>query len=123
MKLFSKSHNLNKETNEEHDLHMNSSEIHISDIEQNLTNWTIPKQSFSTIYQIGTFDFLQGYSIKANEQTVSINKDYENIKLLSQRSIIQHRLKYKFMHIGLVHIAQLIQIFNQMLIELRIKYE
>ena len=83
MKLFSKSHNLDKETNEENDLHMNSSEIHISDIEQNLTNWTIPKQSFSTIYQIGTFDFLQGYSIKANEQRVSINKDYENIKLLS----------------------------------------
>jgi hypothetical protein len=99
MSLFSKKHNSNKEINEEHDLHMNSSEVHISDIEQSLSNWTIPKQSFSTIYQIGTFDFLQGYSIKANEQTVSINKDYENIKLLSQQSIIQHRQKYKFMHI------------------------
>ena len=66
-------------------LHMNSSEVHIPDIEQRLANWTIPKQSFSTIYQIGTFDFLQGYSIKANELTVSINKDYENIRLLSQR--------------------------------------
>ena len=105
MSLFSKKHNSNKEINEEHDLHMNSSEVHISDIEQSLSNWTIPKQSFSTIYQIGTFDFLQGYSIKANEQTVSINKDYENIKLLSKQSIIQHRQKYKFMHIGLVQVA------------------
>ena len=33
MSLFSKKHNSNKEINEEPDLHMNSSEVHISDIE------------------------------------------------------------------------------------------
>lgn len=105
MNLFSKRLNSEKEIDEEHDMHMNSSEIHISDIEQSLTNWSIPKQNPNTIYKIGTFDFLQSYSIKTNEQTISINKDYEKINLLSEKSIILHRQKYKFMHIGLVQVA------------------
>lgn len=105
MNLFSKRTISNKEQDEEYDPHMNSAEVHISDIEQSLTNWSIPKQNTNEIYKIGTFDFLQSYSIKTNEQTISIDKDYEKLYLLSQKSIVLHRQKYKFMHIGMVQVA------------------
>ena len=107
-RVLSKKHNFGKNINEEQDYNnnqINSIEEHISDIEQSLNDWTIPKQNINTIYKIGTFDYFQGYSIKMTEQTLSIDQNQQNINLLSSRSIIQHRQKYKFLHIGLVQVA------------------
>jgi len=107
--MLSKRHisgnNIKEEQEDYNDNHINSIEEHVSNIEQSLNDWTIPKQSVDTIYKRGTFDFLQGYSIKMKEQTLSIGQDQQNLNLLSSRSILEHRQKYKFMHIGLVQIA------------------
>ena len=84
---------------------MNSIEETVNNIEQSLKNWTIPKTNINTIYKIGTFDYFQGYSIKMTEQTLSIGQNQQNLHLLSSRSILEHRTKYKFLHVGLVQIA------------------
>ena len=39
------------------------------------------------------------------EQTVSIGQNQQNLNLLSLKSILEHRQKYKFLHIDLVQIA------------------
>jgi len=84
---------------------MNSVELNISQIENNLLDWNIPKQNINTIYKIGTFDFLSDYSIKTHEQTIPINRDYQNMQLLSAEAIKRHRKIYKFLHIGLIQVA------------------
>uniref|UniRef100_A0A251T9F0 Putative viral movement protein n=1 Tax=Helianthus annuus TaxID=4232 RepID=A0A251T9F0_HELAN len=108
-RFFSKrdysSNNNDEEDENINSLHMNSVEINISQIENNLLNRNIPKQDVKTIYRIGTFDFLQDYSIKTHEQTIPINKDYQNMQLLSVEAIKRHRKLYKFLHIGLVQVA------------------
>ena len=77
----------------------------IDGIEQSLNDWTIPKMNINSIYKIGTFDYFQSYSIKMTEQTLSIGQNQQNLNLLSLKSILEHRQKYKFLHIGLVQIA------------------
>jgi hypothetical protein len=57
------------------------------------------------IYKQSTFSnlsFLSAYTIKTVEQIVSLNKEYETIKLFSKDSIEKHKQKYSFIHIGLV---------------------
>nr|KAJ0188164.1 hypothetical protein LSAT_V11C900485590 [Lactuca sativa] len=96
--------NINNEQDND-DNQINSIEETVNNIEQSLNNWTIPKTNINTIYRIGTFDYFQGYSIKMTEQTLSIGQNQQNLHLLSSRSILEHRTKYKFLHVGLVQIA------------------
>lgn len=107
--LNKRSHSSNAIEQEEdidmNSLHMNSVELNISQIENNLLDWSIPKQNINAIYKIGTFDFLQDYSIKTHEQTIPINKEYQNMQLLSVEAIKRHRKNYKFLHIGLIQVA------------------
>lgn len=104
-KLLSRTDHGSTSEEEQDHFNMNSVEINISNIENDLQNWSIPKQDVKTIYKIGTFDFLQGYSIKTTEQTIPINKEYQNTQLLSIKALREHRKTYKFLHIGLVQVA------------------
>lgn len=69
-------------------------------------NWSIPRQSIESIYQIGTFDFKTAYSVKTHEETISIQNEFQTIHLLS-KSTIQNHLKHgnRFMHFGVIQIA------------------
>ena len=106
-RILSNKNNSGKNINEEQDYdnQINSVEETVNNIEQSLHDWTIPKTNINTIYKIGTFDYFQGYSIKMTEQTLSIGQNQQNLHLLSSRSILEHRIKYKFLHVGLVQIA------------------
>lgn len=92
------------EIEEDHD-QTNSMEVSISNIENSLLDWSIPKQKISNIYKIGSFDYFQGYSIKQTEKTLPLLQNNQNIQLFSQNVIRNHMRNYKFLHIGLVQIA------------------
>jgi hypothetical protein len=87
---------------------INNEEICIMDQEINLQEWKLPSVPTKNIYKQSTFSnlsFLSDYTIKTVERTVSLNKEYETIKLFSKDSIDQHKQKYSFIHIGLVQVA------------------
>ena len=45
------------------------------------------------------------YTIKTVEQTIALDADHEEIKLLSKRTIEKYKEKYNYIHFGLVQIA------------------
>jgi hypothetical protein len=78
------------------------------DQELNLQEWKLPFVPTKNIYKHSTFSnlsFLSDYTIKTVERTVSLNKEYETIKLFSKDNFEKHKQKYSFIHIGLVQIA------------------
>jgi hypothetical protein len=82
---------------------VNNEEICIMDQELNLQEWKLPFVPTKNIYKQSTFSnlsFLSDYTIKIVERTVSLNKEYETIKLFSKDSIEKHKEKYSFIHIG-----------------------
>lgn len=103
-KKYTPGNNINEEQSCDND-QINSLDLTIDNIEQSLNDWTIPKTNINTIYKRGTFDYFSSYSIKTTEQTLSVGQNQQNINLLSSKSILDHRQKYKFLHIGLVQIA------------------
>ena len=67
-----------------------------------LSNRINPEQ----IYQIGTFDFKSAYSIKEHEQTLSLQYEFEEIKLLSSLALDIYKQKgFNYLHFGLIQIA------------------
>jgi hypothetical protein len=87
---------------------INNEEICIIDQELNLQEWKLPSVPTKNIYKQSTFSnlsFLSNYTIKTVERIVSLNKEYETIKLVSKDSIEKHKQKYSFIHIGLVQVA------------------
>ena len=85
---------------------VNSTEINIAQVENQLQNWSIPKQEIKTIYKIGTFEKIHDYAIKQTKNTISLNNEHKSIQLLSENALQQHRNQnYKFIHIGLVQVA------------------
>ncbi|GKC26831.1 enzymatic polyprotein, partial [Tanacetum coccineum] len=91
--------------NEEEQDHVNSIEITISNIENKLQNWSIPKQDVKTLYKIGSFEFFQSYSIKTTEKTLPLLQDHQSINLFSGKAIKEYRKHYKYLHVGLVQVA------------------
>jgi hypothetical protein len=78
------------------------------DQELNLQEWKLPSVPTKNIYKQSTFSnlsFLSDYTIKTVERTVSLNNEYETIKLFSKDSIEKHKEKYSFIHIRLVQVA------------------
>ena len=61
---------------------VNSQEINIAQIENQLNNWSIPHMKINTIYQQGNFEISQNYSIKTEEKTISLNQNLESLQLL-----------------------------------------
>lgn len=102
-KTAEETYEISFETN--HDIEVNTVELNISNIEQRLHNWSIPKIDISTFYQKWYFDTFADYSIKTSEHTFSIKKECETFDLLTKQNILHHRKKYRFIHIGLVQIA------------------
>ena len=84
---------------------VNSQEINIAQIENQLNNWSIYHMKINTIYQQGNFEISQNYSIKTKEKTISLNQNLESLQLLSQNSINHHKKKFNYIHIGLVQVA------------------
>ena len=72
---------------------VNSQEINIAQIENQLNNWSIYHMKINTIYQQGNFEISQNYSIKTKEKTISLNQNLESLQLLSQNTINHHRKK------------------------------
>ncbi|KAL4652134.1 hypothetical protein ACB092_01G210900 [Castanea dentata] len=90
---------------------INSEEYSMKDIDRNLlewNKWNISTEKTDKIYRQTTFSklsFLIDYTIKTVERTYSLFNEYETIQLFSEESINQHKEKYAFLHIGLVHVA------------------
>ncbi|KAK4706224.1 hypothetical protein R3W88_034219 [Solanum pinnatisectum] len=84
---------------------VNSVNISISKTENDLQNWSIPKEPFEKIYQFGNFSMFKKYNIKTCESTIAINNSLETIKLLLSADIDRYRKEFKFLHIGLVQVA------------------
>ena len=68
-------------------INLSSQVTQITNIENNLQNWSIPEEPFKTIYQIGKFSFLKKHNIKTSESTVAINNSLEIIQLLNELDI------------------------------------
>lgn len=84
---------------------VNSVNVSISKIENDLQNWDIPRESFEKIYQLGNFSLFKRFNIKTCEQTIAINNSLESIKLLIAADIDRYKKDFKFLHIGLVQVA------------------
>ncbi|KAK4721505.1 hypothetical protein R3W88_011738 [Solanum pinnatisectum] len=84
---------------------VNSVNISISKMENDPQNWSIPKEPFEKIYQLGNFSMFKKYTIKTYESTIAINNSLETIKLLLYVDIDRYRKEFKFLHIGLVQVA------------------
>ncbi|KAL3527334.1 hypothetical protein ACH5RR_011990 [Cinchona calisaya] len=80
-------------------------EINFTDLSQSLDNWKIPKHPFKDIYKSNKWSFSTDYSVKTVEQTIPLSLEYDEIKLLSKRSIEIFKQKYNYLHFGLVQIA------------------
>ena len=78
---------------------VNSQEINIVQIENQLHNWSIPHMKINTIYQQGNFEISKNYSIKIEEKTISLNQNLESLQLLSQDNINHHMKKFNYIHI------------------------
>ena len=61
---------------------VNSVNVSLSKEESRLQNWSIPKEPFNKIYQIGNFNLFKSFNIKTCESTSEINNYLETIKLL-----------------------------------------
>ena len=84
---------------------VNSQEINIEQIENQLHNWPIPHMKINTIYQQGNFEFSQNYSIETEEKTISLNQNLQSLQLLRQKTIYHHKKKFNCIHIGLDQVA------------------
>ena len=81
---------------------VNSQEINIEQIDNQLHNWPIPHMKINTIYQQGNFEFSQNYSIETEEKTISLNQNLQSLQLLRQKTINHHKKKFNYVHIRFV---------------------
>ena len=87
---------------------INSREImsKITTFNQEISRDHLPHINPEHIYQIGTFDFKTAYSIKEHEQTLSLQNEFEEIKLLSSLALEKYKQKgFNYIHFGLIQIA------------------
>jgi len=78
----------------------------ITTFNQEISKDQLPHISPESIYRIGAFDFKTAYSIKEHEQTLSLQNEFEEIKLLSSIALENYkRNKFNYIHFGLVQIA------------------
>lgn len=84
---------------------INSNEINFPQVEQQLSNWTIPKVPSKRVYQQGSFQLKIDYAIKTVEHTLSISNKSTHIQLLTPEVLIEHSKKYSYLHVGLVQVT------------------
>ena len=86
---------------------INSKSYQLSDLDQKLGDWNIPKVPTNQVYKSSSWSskktFKTDYHVKTIEQVYSINKEYETCYLLSPAAVKAHRDNdHKFLHLGLV---------------------
>ncbi|PHU04683.1 Polyadenylate-binding protein RBP47B [Capsicum chinense] len=86
-------------------VNLSSQATPIATIENDLQNWSIPEESFNTIYQIGKFSFLKKHNIKTSESTIAINNSLEIIQLFNELDINRFKHQFNYLHVGLVQVA------------------
>ena len=74
----------------------------ISKEEKRLQNWSISKEPFKKIYQIGNFNLFKNYNIKTCESTSAINNSLVTIKLLVAADIDRYKKDFECLHICLI---------------------
>ena len=57
------------------------------------------------IYKKGTFKFFSNYTIKTLEQTISLGKNDQVIRLLDSKFIKKHKKDYNVIHFGMIQVA------------------
>ena len=82
----------------------------LSDLDQKLGDWNIPKVPTNQVYRSSSWQskisFRTDYHVRTIEQVYSINKEYETCYLLSPAAMMAHRKDgQKFLHIGLVQVG------------------
>jgi hypothetical protein len=80
-------------------------EFSFSDLDQSIDDWKIPKHPQSSIYKSSKWKLTSDYHIATIEQTIPLESDHEDIKLLSFKSIEIYRQKYNYLRFGLVQRA------------------
>ncbi|PHT26901.1 hypothetical protein CQW23_33494 [Capsicum baccatum] len=96
---------LNMNSHIKNTVNLSSQATPIATIENDLQNWSIPEESFNTIYQIGKFSFLKKHNIKTSESTVAINNSLEIIQLFNELDINRFKHQFNYLHVGLVQVA------------------
>lgn len=68
-------------------------EIIYENINRSIDNWKIPEHPTSNIYQTSKRFLIFDYTIKTVKQTIHLHSEYEEIKLLSRKTIEKHTKK------------------------------
>ena len=89
---------------------INSESFQLSDVDQKLGDWNIPKVPTTQVYKSSSWSlkktFKTDYHVRTIEQIYNISKEYETCYLLSPAAVKAHREKHhKFLHIGLVQVG------------------
>ena len=89
---------------------VNSESYQLSDLDQKLGDWNIPKVPTNQVYKSSSWSlkktFKTDYHVRTIEQVYSINKEYETCYLLSPAAMKAHRDNdHKFLHLGLVQVG------------------
>ena len=89
---------------------INSESYQLSDLDQKLGDWNIPKVPTNQVYKSSSWSlkktFKTDYHVRTIEQVYSINKEYETCYLLSPVAVKAHRDNdHKFLHLGLFQVG------------------
>ncbi|PHT53575.1 hypothetical protein CQW23_08037 [Capsicum baccatum] len=78
-----------------------------SDLQQSIDDWQILKHPQDQIYKAPSRwrSLTSDYHISTVEQTIPLESDHEDIKLLNPRTIERRKHKHNYLHFGLVQIA------------------
>ena len=84
----------------------NVSLLSFDEIEQTISNWNLPEIPYKEIYNFpSAFSLKTKPFIKTVEETISINDDFVEIKLLENELENIRNSGYKYLHLGLVQIC------------------
>ena len=83
---------------------VSSDELIIEDFSKHIDDWKISRIHKKQIYESSKLSlFKNDFTIKTEERDIQISKPFEEIQLLSSKSIQKHKERsYKYIHIGLV---------------------
>ena len=89
---------------------LNSKEYQLSDVDQKLGDWNIPKIPTNQIYKKSSWSlkkaFKTDFHVRTIKQVYSINKEYETCYLLPSFVLKEHiKEGHNYLHIGLVQVG------------------
>jgi len=103
---------LNEQDNQTHEVtpkhNLFDEKVQFEEINQNMDDWSIPEIPQDTLYVPETIKDKHSfdYVIKTVENNIPLGQDIgEEFHLLSKNLIYEHSRKYKYLHIGCVHVT------------------